>query len=251
MINQVVLLEMDRTSLNFYRKICDIDRDLKQTAFFLLTQKFPLLGYVITGQRSTFATLKSQNVISLFQCKTVSSPLYVLRDQCFERIPFYYQNKVQFVDQVTRKTFPWPIKAPCKLDNFDQQISLDVDGDNTYRLKPHPIKAHNPVKILTPDEVHNQFTHADFTEQQLGIYSQHGWSKSVDKMRFNQLVDDAAEKFEVARAVNFADLAKQSQLQTQFSRLRTEYNHYFNKLFINGKELTLRRLDWRDLFNGR
>ena len=69
-------------------------------------------------------------------------------------------------------------------------------------------------------------------------------------MRFNKLVDDAAEKFEVARAVNFADLAKQAQLQVQFSLLRTEYNDYFNKLFINGKEFTLRRLDWQDIING-
>ena len=46
-------------------------------------------------------------------------------------------------------------------------------------------------------------------------------------MKFNQLVDDAAEKFEVARAVNFADLAKKAQLQAEFSQLRTEYNDYF------------------------
>ena len=69
-------------------------------------------------------------------------------------------------------------------------------------------------------------------------------------MKFYQLVDDTAEKFEVARAVNLADLAKQAQLQAHFSQLRTEYNDYFNKLFINGKEFTLRRLDWRDLING-
>ena len=69
-------------------------------------------------------------------------------------------------------------------------------------------------------------------------------------MRFNPLVDDAAEKFEVARAVNFAALAKQTQSQAQFSRQRTEYNDYSNKLFINGKEFTLRCFDWRDLING-
>ena len=40
-------------------------------------------------------------------------------------------------------------------------------------------------------------------------------------MKFNQIVD---EKFEVARAVNFADLAKQAQLPAQFSQLQTEYN---------------------------
>ena len=37
-------------------------------------------------------------------------------------------------------------------------------------------------------------------------------------MKFNQLVDDVAEELEVARAVNFADLAKQAQLQAQFSQ---------------------------------
>ena len=61
-----ILLEMERTSLSIYKKLCDIDRDLKQTAFILLTQKFPLVGYAITGQRHTFATPKSSNVISFF-----------------------------------------------------------------------------------------------------------------------------------------------------------------------------------------
>ena len=129
---------------------------------------------------------------------------------------------------------------------MDQQISLDADGDDTYRLTPYPIKARNPVITFTPDEVENRFTHADFTAQELRIYNQHDWTKSTDKMKFNQLVDDAAKKFEVARAVNFADLAKQAQ----FSKLRTEYNDCFNKLFIKGKEFTLCQLDWRDLMNG-
>ena len=47
----------------FIKKLCDLDRDLKQNAFILLTQKFSLIGYIITGQRQTFATLKSQNII--------------------------------------------------------------------------------------------------------------------------------------------------------------------------------------------
>ena len=62
-------------------------------------------------------------------------------------------------------------------------------------------------------------------------------------MKFNQLLDDAAKKKEVAQAVNFTDLAKQAQLQAQFSQLQSQYNNYFNKFFINGKEFTLRRLD--------
>ena len=69
-------------------------------------------------------------------------------------------------------------------------------------------------------------------------------------MKFNQLVDDAVEKFEVARAVNFADLAKQAHLEAQFSQPQSENKIYFNKPFINGKEFTPRRLEWHDLING-
>ena len=203
---------MVQTSSNIYKKLCDLDRDLKQTAFILLTRKIPLVGYITPGQRHTFATLKSQNVISLFQCKVISTTLYVLENLCFERIPINYQNKLQFVDQFNQKTFPWSLKAPCKSENFDQQISFDADGDDTYRITPYPIKTRNPVKTFTPDEVENRFTHADFTAQQLGIYNQHDWTKSIDKMNFKQLLDDAAEKFEVARAVNFAEPCKTSTI---------------------------------------
>ena len=69
-------------------------------------------------------------------------------------------------------------------------------------------------------------------------------------MKFNQLVDDAAKKFEVAQAVNFADIAKQAKLQAHFSQLQNQCNNYVNKFFIYGKQFTLRpRLNWRDLIN--
>ena len=69
-------------------------------------------------------------------------------------------------------------------------------------------------------------------------------------MKINQFVDDADEKFELAQSEHFEDLAKQAQLQSKFSQLRSDYNNFFNKLFFNGKEFTLHRLDWRDLNNG-
>ena len=35
------LLKMDHTSLNIYKKLCDLGRDLKQTAFIHLKPKIP------------------------------------------------------------------------------------------------------------------------------------------------------------------------------------------------------------------
>ena len=69
-------------------------------------------------------------------------------------------------------------------------------------------------------------------------------------MIFNQLVDDAVEKFEVAQAVNFADLAKLALMHAQFSQFQSPYKIYFNKFLVNGKEFTLRRLDLRVFING-
>ena len=51
-------------------------------------------------------------------------------------------------------------------------------------------------------------------------------------MKLNQLLDDAAQKFVVARAVNFEDFAKGARLQAQFSQLRTQYNDYIKQLNI-------------------
>ena len=39
-------------------------------------------------------------------------------------------------------------------------------------------------------------------------------------------------------------------MQAEFSQFQIEYYNCFEKLFINGKEFTLRRLDRRDLING-
>ena len=132
---------------HFTTKLCDLYRNLNQTAFILLTEKFFLVAHYITGQRNTFATFKSANVISLFQYKTVSSPHQNLENQCFERIPLVYQNQLQFVDQVARKTFPWSVKAPFKSVNFDQQITLDADGDESCQLNLTPLKHEIPLEL--------------------------------------------------------------------------------------------------------
>ena len=45
----------------------------------------------------------------------------------------------------------------------------------------------------------------------LGIFNQSDLKNVIDEVKFNQLNDDSAEIFEVAHAVNFADLEKQAE----------------------------------------
>ena len=102
---------------------------------------------------------------------------------------------------------------------------------------PYPIKPRNHVKIFMSNETQRGFTHADFTTKELVIYSQRDWTNSIDKWKFNELVDNAAGKFEVAQTVNYKELEKQAQLQALISQLQTHYINYFIKLFISGKNL--------------
>ena len=125
---------------------------------------------------------------------------------------------------------------------MDKQIALNADGDESYRLTLYPIELRNHVKIFTADEIELHFIHAEFTPQQIVIYSQRDWTSSIDNLNFNQIVDNALEKFEVARAVKFVDLSKQAQLQEQFLQ-QSQYTTCFNKLFINGKEFTIGHLN--------
>ena len=101
------------------------------------------------------------------------------------------------------------------------------------------------MKIFTSNEIERRFTLINFTAQQ--ISRQSDWTNSTDKIKIK--VDDAAETFEVAQAINFADLAQQAQSQAQYLQLQSQHANKFNKLFINGKEFTLCHLDWLDIIN--
>ena len=104
------------------------------------------------------------------------------------------------------------------------------------------------MKLFTPDEFEFHVTQVNFPEQKLGIYRQRDWTSPLDKMKFRQLVDDAVEKFGVAKALKFEDLARQAQLQARYSQLESQYKKYFYKLYIKSAEFAL-QFDWRDLIN--
>ena len=58
---------MDQTGLKIYLKNLLLRPRSKTNRFHFTHTEFPLVGYTITGQGHTFVTLKSENVISLFQ----------------------------------------------------------------------------------------------------------------------------------------------------------------------------------------
>ena len=118
---------------------------------------------------------------------------------------------------MTRKTIPWSIKASCKTDHFDEQVTLDADSDESNRLTSYPNKAQNHAKMFTPDGIELRFTQINFTAQQLGIFSKREWTNSIDKMKYNQIADDAAEKTEVNKFCGFSTPSKITSSVLTFS----------------------------------
>ena len=47
-----VFWEMDMKDLEFYRDICELERKVRLQTLVLATQNHPLLGFIITGDRS-------------------------------------------------------------------------------------------------------------------------------------------------------------------------------------------------------
>ena len=47
---------------------------------------------------------RNENVAWVYHCPQYFSPLQIM-DKCYNRIPTMYQNKIHFVDPVTKKTY--------------------------------------------------------------------------------------------------------------------------------------------------
>ena len=102
-------------AIEFYSKNCEQTRNVRKLTPTQVQKNIPLLGYILTGDRSIFVKQEGVNVKK-------SSPLYVPQTrECYDKKPILYKNRVQYVhQQLTRQTYLWAKKVPCSHSNFDQ-----------------------------------------------------------------------------------------------------------------------------------
>ena len=107
-------------AIEFYSQICEQTRNLRQLTLTQVQKNTPLLGYILTGDRSIFVKQEGVNLMKMYKCSKKSSPLYVPQTrECYDKIPILYKNRVQYVHQLTRQTYLWAKKVPCSHSNFD------------------------------------------------------------------------------------------------------------------------------------
>ena len=141
-------------AIEFYSKICEETRNIRQLTLTQVQKNTPLLGYFHTGDRSIFVKQEGVNVIKIYKCAKKPSPLYVPQTrECYDKIPILYKKRVLYVHQLTRQTYLWAKKVPCSHSNFDLLISIDTEGTARYRVTPYPVKVETILNTISPEEI--------------------------------------------------------------------------------------------------
>ena len=260
LIMKMDLYKSDRYSrislqaIEFYSQICEQTRNIRQLTLTQVQKNTPLLGYILTGDRSIFVKQKGVNVMKMYKCAEKSSPLYVPQTREFyDKIPILYKNRVQYVHQMTRQTYLWAKKVPCSHINFDQLISIDTEGTARYRVTPYPVKVETVLNTISPEEIvlDNMFSKESLIES--GIYSKEQLIKERKRDLLHEYMRDREKPLQEATSANAQKLLELEQL----GLLQTYRNYeqslkWLRDLNINGYNFQIHQpsVNWKEIFDG-
>ena len=241
-------------AIEFYSQICEQTRNIRQLTLTHVQKNTPLLGYILTGDRSIFVKQEGVNVMKMYKCAKKSSPLYVTqRRECYDKIPILYKNRVQYVHQLTRQTYLWAKKVPCSHSNFDQLISIDTEGTARCRVTSYPVKVETILNTISPEEIvlDNMFSKAKLIES--GIYSKEQLIQERKRDLFHEYMRDREKPLQEATSANAQKLLELEQL----GLLQTYKNYeqslkWLSDLNTNGYNFQIDQpsVNWKEIFDG-
>ena len=237
-------------AIEFYSQICEQTRDIRQLTLTQVQKNTPLLGYILTGDRSISVKQEGVNVMKMYKCAKKSSPLYVSQTrECYDKIPILYKNK----DQLTRQTYLWAKKVQCSHSNFDQLISIDTEGTARYRVSPYPVKVETILNTISPEEIvlDNMFSKACLIES--GIYSKEQIIQERKRDLLHEYMRDREKPLQESTSANAQKLLELEQL----GLLQTYKNYeqslkWLRDLNINGYNFQVDQpsVNWKEVFDG-
>ena len=242
-------------ALEFSSQICEQPEIFDNYTTFTQVQKnTPLLGYILTGDRSIFVKQEGVNVMKMYKCAKKSSPLYVPQTrECYDKIPILYKNRVQYVHQLTRQTYLCAKKVPCSHSNFDQLISTGTEGTARYRVTPYFVKVETILNTISPEEIvlNNMFSKASLIES--GIYSKEQLIQERKRDLLHEYMRDREKPLQEATSANAQKLLELEQLG-----LLQTYKNYeqslkrFRDLNLNGYNFQIDQpsVNWKEIFDG-
>ena len=241
-------------AIDFYSQICEQTRNLRQLTLTQVQKNNPLLGYILTGDRSIFVKQEGVNAMKMYKCAKKSSPLYVPQTrESYDKIPILHKNREQYVHQLTRQTYLWAKKVPCSHSNFDQLISIDTEGTARYRVTPYPVKVETILNTISPEEIvlDNMFSKASLIES--GIYSREQLIQERKIDLLHEYMRDREKPLQEATSANAQKLLELEQL----GLLQTYKNYeqslkWLKDLNMNGYNFQIDQpsVNWKEIFDG-
>ena len=200
-------------AIEFNSKNCEQARNIRQLTLTQVQKNTPLLGYILIGDRSIFVKQEGVNVMKMYKCAKKSSPLYVPQTrECYDKIPILYKNRVQYVHQLTRQTYLWAKKVPCSHSNFDQLISIDIEGTSRYRVTPYPIKVETKLNTISHVDIDlDNISKASVIES--GTYSKEQLVQERQRDLLHEYMRDREETLQAATSASAQKLLELEQLR--------------------------------------
>ena len=166
-------------------------------------------------------------------------------------MPILYNNRVQYVHQLTRQTYLWAKKVQCSHSNFDQLISIDTEGTARYRVTPYPVKVETVLNFVSPEKIvlDNMFSKSSLIEK--GIYSKEQLIQERKRDLLHEYMRDREKPLQEATSANAQKLLELEQL----GLLQTYKNYeqslkWLRDLYINGYNFQIDQpsVNWKEIF---
>ena len=183
---------LQATEIQLLQNQCEQERTQILTNLMLALENPRLAGYALIGNRSLL--LETDGGLAwLYHCPKVHSPLHTM-NQCYDRIPILYQGQIQFVDTITRQTYPNANVQNCS-DRIKNLIQLDMDQeDSWYSLTPVIVHQDKPA-VFGPKEVTPVARHSLTGSQDAGMYTRSELRGFWDNVLVNAASRSALKKF--------------------------------------------------------
>ena len=141
---------LQETEIQLLQNQCEQERTHILTNLILALENPRLAGSMLTGNRSMFQETDG-SVAWLYHCPKVHSPLHTM-NQCYDKIPILYRGQIQFVDPITRQSYPHATTQNCS-DRIKKLFKLDMDQeDSWYTLTPGIVNQCKPA-IFGPQDI--------------------------------------------------------------------------------------------------
>ena len=183
---------LQATEMQLLQKQSEQERTQILTNPMLALKNPHLTGYMLTGNRSMFLETDG-SVEWLYHCPIVHSPLHTM-NQCYDKIPILYRGLIQFVDPITRQTYPHATTQNCS-DRIKNMFQVDMDQeDSWYTLAPCIVHQHNPA-LFGPQDINPVASHTFTGSQDVGMYTRNELKGFWDIIPINAASRTALKKF--------------------------------------------------------